>query len=139
MGSFAYLEVLLRHNIEFLNRCPEIQRPTCFYGELLLDVFPLFGGDRAGACQSEGTAILIERGLAMHVHSFGKEATCGLDQGLLMHVGIEIHLPTGFVGKVCNLLQIALPRYVWEVEVYPEDAFIRISPNPLKTRDLSHY
>ena len=58
--------------------------------------------------------------------------TGSLDQGLLMHIGIEIHLPAGCVGEVCNLLRVAFFGNVREVEVYPEYSFICVGSNPVK-------
>src|SRR5947208_2084426 len=76
--------------------------------------------------------ILIERGLSSDLYSFGKQATCDLNQSLLVHIRIAIDLPTRFPSKICKVLCIALLGFVWEVEVDPENSFLCIGSNPVK-------
>src|ERR1700676_1557298 len=49
-----------------------------------------------------------------------------------MHVGIEIDFPTSLSGKVSNLLGVAFPGFIWEVEVYPEHSFVRVGSDTIE-------
>ena len=69
--------------------------------------------------------------LARYVDAIGASFRDKRDAASTAHVD-NVQTTTGFVGKICNLLYVAFPGYVGEVEVYKEYAFIRIGSNPVK-------